>query len=97
MFGGSMVCGPLDARKARRLTMNLRAETGSASVEVLSVRGEPIKGFTANDCRFSAQDSVEVEVSWRGGAVVPPQPDGEVLLRVNMQSASLYSYRWFPA
>ncbi len=97
MFGGSMVCGPLDAREPRRLTLNLRAETGAASVEVLSATGEGVEGFSAADCRFSSVNAVDVEVHWRGGSVVPPQPDGEVLLRFNLQSSSLYSYRWLPA
>jgi hypothetical protein len=94
MHGGSLTTAALDAREPHRLHLNLRADTGVAAVEVLDVRGQVLEGFAAEDCRLSAVDAVDAEVSWRGGDTVPSQPDGAVLLRFTLQRASLYSYRW---
>ena len=91
MHGGSLTTAAIEAREPHRLRLNLRADTGVAAVEVLDVRGQVLEGFAAEDCRLS---TVDAEISWRGGATMPPQPDGEVLLRFNLQRASLYSYRW---
>jgi hypothetical protein len=77
--------------------VNLDAETGDASVEVLRPDGQPVAGYSAEDCRLSTLDGVAVAVAWRGGRVVPPQAGGHVHLKFNLRNASLYSYRWVPA
>jgi hypothetical protein len=77
--------------------VNLDAETGDASVEVLHPDGQAVAGYSAEHCRLSAPDGVAVAVAWRGGSVVPPQAGGRVHLKFNLRNASLYSYRWVPA
>ena len=97
MDPGFLLTAALDATVPRRLTINVDAETGDASVEVLSRDGGPLAGFSAEDCRLSEQDGVSASVSWRGGEVVPAHPDGKVFLKINLRNASLYSYRWAAA
>lgn len=97
MDPGFLLTATLDATAPRRLTVNLNAATGAASVEVWGSGphgAQPLEGFSAEDCRLSADDAVNVEVTWRGGAVVLPQPGGRVHLRFHLRNASLYSYRW---
>ncbi|MAG34638.1 MAG: hypothetical protein CL878_00080 [Dehalococcoidia bacterium] len=97
MDPGFLLTAALDATRPRHLTVNLDAETGTASIEVLSPDGHAVEGYSVEDCRLSEQDGVAVDVSWRGGRVVPPQAEGRVHLKFNLRNASLYSYRWVPA
>ena len=97
MDPGFLLTAALDATVPRRLTVNLDAETGDASVEVLRPDGQPVAGYSAEDCRLSAPDGVAVAVKWRGGSVIPPQAGGRIHLKFNLRNASLYSYRWAPA
>ncbi|MGH2354117.1 MAG: hypothetical protein ACRDI2_06380 [Chloroflexota bacterium] len=97
MDAAFVLTAALEATESRRLTVNLNAATGAAAVEVWGSGAggaQPVEGFSAEDCRLSASDGVRVEVTWRGGAVVPPQPGGRVHLRFHLRNASLYSYRW---
>ena len=97
MDPGFLLTAALDATVPRRLTVNLNAGSGDASVEVLHPRDGVLEGFGAGDCRLSARDGVAVAAGWRGGDVVPPQAGGRVHLKFNLRNASLYSYRWTPA
>ena len=97
MDPGFLLTAALDATVPRRLTVNLNAGSGDASVEVLHPQDGVLEGFGAGDCRLSARDGVAVAAGWRGGDVVPPQAGGRVHLRFNLRNASLYSYRWAPA
>ena len=71
MDPGFLLTAALDATVPRRLTVNLDAETGDASVEVLRPDGQPVAGHSADDCRLSAPDGVAVAVTWRGGECGP--------------------------
>ncbi len=97
MDPGYLLTAALDATVPRRLTINVDAETGDTRVAVLTPGGGVIEGFSADDCRLSADDGVAVAVSWRGGDVVPAQVGGEVHLQFHLRNSSLYSYRWSAA
>ena len=96
MDPGFLLTAALDATVPRRLTVNLNASSGDASVEVLRPDGEVIEGYGAGDSRLSGRDGIDLTPGWRGD-VVPPQAGGRVHLRFNLRNASLYSYRWTPA
>ena len=56
------------------LEVNVDAGTGSLTVEVLSGAGEPLPGFTREDCQAVDTDGVRQTVRWRGDARLPARP-----------------------
>ena len=72
--------------------MNANASKGRLQVEVLTLYGEPLQGFTRDDCLSITTDSIEHEVEWQSGKRlgVVGQP---VRLRFFMRGARLYSFQ----
>jgi hypothetical protein len=96
LHGGTVTTVRLPAGSPHRVEVNADTRTGELTVEVLDLRGQPIEGFGSDDCRLD-ETGVRRAVSWRGGDVVPTQPDGIARLRFSLRRASLYAYRWVPA
>lgn len=74
-----------------RLFVNADAAGGDLVVEVLDERGEPIPGFTAEDCRSITSDSLDHAVIWAGGTQL--SFDHAFALRFRFHHTDLYSYR----
>ena len=67
------------------------AGAGSLAVEALTAAGEPLTGFTREDCQTVDTDGVRQTVRWNGNARLPVgQP---LRLRFHLQDARLYSFR----
>ena len=89
-FGGVVETVPLQL-SGEGLEVNVDAGDGSLAVEVLSAAGEPLTGFTHDDCQAIFADGVRQSVRWGGNARIPiGQP---LRLRFHLQNASLYSFR----
>lgn len=73
------------------LWVNADAEGGRMVVEVLDADGQPIPGFTAEDCTVIDTDSLEHRVTWSGGDVI--DLDDPFALRFRFQHADLFAYR----
>ena len=68
---------------------------GILEVEALTVFGEPIPGFTRQECRPIQVDGMHQRVEWTSGADLRklPQP---VRLRFFLRQARLYSFEFVP-
>ena len=89
-FGGVVETVPLQL-SGEGLEVNVDAGAGSLAVEALTAAGEPLTGFTREDCQTVHTDSVRQTVRWNGDARLPVgQP---LRLRFHLQDAKLYSFR----
>jgi len=89
-FDGVIETVPLQL-SGEGLEVNVDASDGSLAVEVLSAAGEPLPGFTREDCQTVGTDGVRQAVRWSGDARLPVgQP---LRLRFYLQDARLYSFR----
>ena len=89
-FGGVVETVPL-LLSGEGLEVNVDARDGSLAVEALSAAGEPLPGFTREDCRTIHADGVRQTVRWAGnGRLSIGQP---LRLRFHLQNARLYSFR----
>ena len=75
------------------LYVNAHSRPGTVSAEVLDVSGEPIRGFTQEDCQpMSNQDCLECPLSWRNDRQLAELAGRTVQLRFHVQGAKLYSF-----
>lgn len=54
-------------KDVKHLFVNVNAKEGSLRAEILDDEGNPLVGYTADDCIPVAVDSCRVKVSWKGG------------------------------
>ena len=87
------------------VNLNARACVGAAEgwpscgyvrLEILDEDGEPIKGFTKEECRPFTGDSVAHEFSWRSGKSIDELVGEKIRLRFYMVNAELYSFKAKP-
>ncbi len=64
---------------------------GKLEVELLDSRGQPIKGFTREDCTPVRGDHQEVQVKWKGGDVAP---EGGRQARFYLKRVFLYGFEF---
>jgi len=67
---------------------------GSIQIEVQSPSGEPLPGFTLNECSEIYGDHIERTVVWKTGSNVSQFAGKPVRLRFVMKDADLYSFRF---
>ena len=106
---GHAVTPPIDgsAIAGKTLVLNLKVhnqtrtkQNGNVVVELLSAvnkkgQGEPISGFTLDDCTPvspASGDAKHAIVTWKGGAV--PAGHQQLKLRFVLLRARLYSFEW---
>ena len=92
---GALTTRPLSFEPARELRVNVDAAMGILEVEALTVFGEPIPGFTRQECRPIQVDGMHQRVEWTSAADLRklPQP---VRLRFFLRQARLYSFELVP-
>ena len=92
--GGEMVTKPLTFSGAR-LTLNYSTSAaGSVRVEIQDAAGEPIEGFTLEDCSEIIGDETERVVRWKSGCDTSKLVGKPVRLRFAMSDADLYAIRF---
>lgn len=92
--GGQLLSKPIRF-SGKRLSINFATSAaGSVRVELQTVDGQGIAGFTADDCREQIGNEVERIVSWKGGEDVSSLAGQAVRLRFVLRDADLYSYRF---
>jgi hypothetical protein len=79
-----------------RLRLNIDTDAaGYAQVGFLDERGEPVKGFSVDDCVYLNGDFIDTEVEWLGtGADVSSLEGKTVQLVFRMRGSKLYSMRF---
>ena len=92
--GGSLRTHPV-VFAGDRLELNIDSATGLTRVEIQDVDGDPIEGFTLDDCDPIRIDDVATVVTWRGGdANVSSLAGQNVYLRFELQSSDLYAFQF---
>ncbi|MER3472815.1 MAG: hypothetical protein C4335_02015 [Armatimonadota bacterium] len=67
--GGEVLTRPLTLRGDRLQINYATSAAGSVKVELTDPQGNPIRGFTAEDCQELYGDEVEAEVKWKNGDI----------------------------
>lgn len=76
-----------------RLQVNYSTSAvGSLKVEVTDPGGDPIRGFTADDCAEMYGDEIEAEVKWKSRDIRALR-NRQVRLRFLLRDADLYAFR----
>ncbi|GBC96479.1 hypothetical protein HRbin16_02283 [bacterium HR16] len=90
--GGEVLTKPLMLQGERLQINYATSAVGSAKVEVTDPRGNPIKGFSADDCVEMYGDEVEADVRWKD-ADIRSLRGKPVRLRFLLRDADLYAFR----
>lgn len=94
MKGGELVTKPITF-KGDKLTLNFATSAaGSLRVAIETPDGEPIKGFTLNDCPAHFGDTVNRAVTWKRGTDVSKLSGKSVRLRFELKDADLYALQF---
>ena len=92
--GGALVTKPFRF-VGTELELNFESSAaGELRVELQDESGEPIKGFTANDCELIFGNEISRVVNWTGGRDLAELAGKVVRMRVLMKDADLYSFRF---
>jgi hypothetical protein len=67
---------------------------GEIRVEIQDAKGQPIKGFTLNDCKPLRGDEIDHPVTWQSGLTPGHLAGTPVRLRFQLKHADLFSFRF---
>ncbi|MDO5566361.1 MAG: hypothetical protein Q4G59_06860 [Planctomycetia bacterium] len=91
---GTVVTQPLTFT-GKELSLNIATSGyGSAFVEICRVDGQPIPGFTKNDCDMIYGDTLDRRVSWKGSKDVSSLSGQPVVLKFYLCEADIYSLKF---
>lgn len=76
----------------KRLVLNADASEGQILVELLNSAGNPISGFTKDDCDPINTDSVSHTVSWNGNKDISSLEGRVVKVKIYAENSSIYSF-----
>ena len=92
--GGELLTKPL-VFSGDRLEVNFATSAGgSLRVQIQDEDGEPIPGFSLDDCNLQYGDQLDRIVSWKAGADVGKLAGEPVRLRFELKDADLYAFRF---
>ena len=92
--GGEMLTRPLSF-SGRRLDVNFATSAaGGLRVEFQTADGQPIPGFTADDCREQIGNEIERRVAWQAGSDVSSLAGKPIRIRFVLKDADLFSFRF---
>ena len=92
--GGWLLTPPLKF-DGNRLVLNIETlECGSARVAILDADGNPLPGFSIDDCALIQTDDVDYIVTWNGESDVSSLANTSVRLRFEMTSTKLYAFQF---
>ena len=94
--GGEMLTPPLRFT-GKELEINLATSAaGGLRVEIQNEAGQPLPGYTLDDCPEMIGDEIGRVVSWKGGSDVSALSGRAIRLRFAMKDADLYSIQFRP-
>ena len=92
--GGWLVTPPI-VFQGDRLELNIDvAAMGEAMVEVQDEQGQPVPGFTLDECDRVLFNDVAYTVQWNGSSDLSAMAGRPVRLRIAMRSAKLYAFQF---
>jgi len=89
--GGTVETRPL-IFDGKTLHVNADSQYGKLRVELLDHSGEPIPGFTADDCVPMRADSTDASIRWKKQVSLPTLAGKPVRLKFYLKGAKLYSF-----
>jgi hypothetical protein len=75
------------------LRVNVKADFGKLLAEVQDELGQPIAGYTLDDCLPMHVDAVAHPVVWKEAKSLAACRDRTIRLRFHIENARLYSFR----
>jgi len=94
--GGELITKPL-VFSGKKLTLNFSTSAaGDVRVELQKPDGQPIPGFSLDDCQEVFGDELERIVTWSGGSDVGKLAGQPVRLRFALRDADLFAFRFVP-
>ncbi len=94
LSGGELLTKPLRF-DGSRLEINFSSSAaGTLRIELQDVKGDPIPGYSLADCDPQFGDQLDRVVSWRSGTDISRLAGRPVRLRIKLQDADLYSFRF---
>ncbi len=79
------------------LLLNAEADGGEIRAELLDVRGQPIAGYTREECRPLTGNGHQQEVVWEGQeSLAPVVARGAFSVRLYLKQATIYGLRVIP-
>jgi len=94
--GGSLLTKPLTFA-GKSLAVNYATKKGgSLRVELQNADGEPLDGFSLDDCRPMRGSEIEQSVAWKNGGDVSALAGKPVRLRFKLKNADLFSMTFNP-
>ena len=92
---GKLLTQPLSF-SGNRLEINYSTSAaGEIRVEITNASGEPISGFSAEDCELIYGDQITRTVRWKRSADVGRFAGKPVRLCFKLREADLYSFRFY--
>ena len=89
--GGTVTTKPL-VPAGSKLHVNAACEHGQLRVEVLDSSGNPIPGYTADQCRPIQADSVDIAVAWQDHDTLEGLAGKPVRFKFHLKKTKLYSF-----
>jgi len=94
--GGELLTKPL-VFSGKALTLNFSTSAaGGVRVELQKPDGQPIPGFSLDDCQEVFGDDLERTVTWKGGGDVSKLAGQPVRLRFALRDADVYAFQFVP-
>ena len=91
-FGGGVVETKPLVFSGKQLHVNVDSRHGDFRVEVLDHAGDPIPGYTAEDCRSLRADKVDVTMKWKTHGDLGGLEGKPVRLRFHLRRSRFFSF-----
>lgn len=92
--GGEMLTKPLTFAGSRLVINYSTSAAGSVKVEVQDAQGQPVPGFTLEDCDEIIGDEIARSVTWKKSTAIESLAGQPVRLRFVIKDADLYSLQF---
>lgn len=92
--GGEMLTKPILVTGEQLLLNYSTSASGSIYLEIQTADGEPIPGFTLNECNLIVGDSIERKVTWAAMPSLSALKGQPVRFRFVMKDADLFALRF---
>lgn len=94
MSGGELLTKPLRFQ-GKELSLNMATSAaGSIKIEIQDEQGNPLPGFTIDECLPVFGDTIERTVEWKNGSGVSSLIGKTIRLRFVLEDADLYSFQF---
>lgn len=92
--GGELITKPFTFTGSNLSLNCTTSAAGGMHVEIQTPDGEPIEGFTMEDCSEIIGDRLDKTVCWKSGADVSSLSGRPIRLRFRLKDADLYSFQF---